>query len=74
MWTLLRPTKGLISFGGDSTNTEEPEVNGLPGTLEGQEQAEVTTGMPHAEALVGRLEGPWDAAKAVVKHEEGKGP
>ena len=58
---------GLASFDGDSTNTGEQEVDGLLGTLEGQDQTEATTGVPRAGALVGTLEGPWDTPEAAVR-------
>ena len=34
---LLGSTQGLASFDGDSTNTGEQEVDGILGTLEGQD-------------------------------------
>ena len=67
MGTLVGPTQGLTCFDGDSTNTGGAEVNGLLGTLEGQDLTETATGVSRAKALVRTREGTWDTAEAVVK-------
>ena len=62
------PPQWLTSFGGDDTNTRGPKADKFLGALEGQDQAEATTGVPRVEALVGTLEG-WEGAPPWMETE-----